>query len=904
MRGGTPCGRPRSLQRLHQIGYFRYLLVPFIILALVFIVTPGHARAASVVPSLQVNAGFGTRYRDENWIPVQVTLKNTGADFNGTLSVAASLPPFLAQSNAVPTSSYQLPIVLPNGTQKQVTLNMPLYYDVESVVANLLDGSGNVVVSQTTKLNPLLPTEVFVGILSDATSGFGPLNAAPLPVQGGSVALDFLNAGSLPVVPALLKNFDMLVMDNFTTGSLSAAQLAALQTWVRQGGILLLVGGPEADRTLAALPAGLLPGTVNGVTSIAARTALLPPGWPTALPGQGAVPGSVSLSLVASQLVPASGAQVVYASGKTPLMAQAQEGQGRVLYLAYDPTLEPVLSWQGASLLWEGILLRGLGDGLLAHASTSSSGAGPQQPVLAARMSTLLQSLLPNTVPSPGWGLGILLIGYILLLGPVRFLLITLFKRRDWSWRIVLSSIVIFSLLSYTLALKQKGSTIVSNSISVAMLGQDGAPASITTYVGVFVPNEGNFQVHIPGNGLVQPSPEALYTATTGNASASVASPAAVVASQGGNAVNLQGVDIWTMHSLLSQQNRQVRSGLTSQLTVQNGALVGTVTNTLGYTLSDAFLLLPNNALSLGRIAAGATKHIKLTLNSSAFPSNFTMSDLIDQLTNSPDILHLPAQPKTAWQRHLSMLYALDDEGSYGASSLVFADQCNLPVPILPTPLCTGSGSASNSLFSSDITPGWEFTTTRESDPLLVPGAPVTLIGWVNTALDAANAATVDNSATAGFHETLVQAPLAVHLASSSNLLPDYISSCVVDVAASKVQVQLPGVYSFSTGSMTFEFAVPTGAAHLSGLTITGPDVSLDAQGNTPMSYDMLPFRLYNWQNHAWDSISFNQGTFSSSDVRSYISAGGRVLLQLNNQDKTLGSFVFGKPLLSLQGDL
>lgn len=885
----------------YKTNYF--LLASCVALALLFIVTPGRAHAASPGPSMQVNAGFGTRYRDENWIPVQATLNNTGADFNGTLSVAASLPPFLARGNAVPTSSYQLPIALPNGTQKQVTLDLPLYYDVESVVVQLLDGSGNIVISQTAKLNPLLPTEVFVGVLSDETSGFGPLNAAPLPLQGGSVALDFLNAGSLPSIPALLKNFDMLVLDNFTTGSLSAAQLAALQTWVRQGGTLLLAGGPEADRTLGTLPAGLLPGALNGVTPIGARTALLPPGWPTALPGQSAVPVSVSLALVVSQLAPASGAQVVYASGKTPLIVQAQKGQGRVFYLAYDPTLEPVLSWQGASLLWEGILLRGLGDGVLAHASTSSS-AGPQQPILAARMSTLLQSLLPNTVPSPGWGLGILLIGYILLLGPVRFLLITLFKRRDWSWRIVLSSIVVFSLLSYALALRQKGSTVVSNSISIAVLGQDGAPASITTYVGVFVPNEGNFQVHIPGNGLVQPSPETLYTATSGSASASVASPATVVGTQSGNDVNLQGVDIWTMHSLLSQQDRQLHQGLTSQLTVQHGALVGTVTNTLGYALTDAFLLLPNAALKLGNMPAGATKHVKLTLNSSPFPSNATMADLIDLVTNSPDFLHLPAVPETTWQRHLSMLYALDDEGSYGASSFVFEGKCNLPVPVLPTPLCTSSGSASNSLFSYDITPGWESTTTRVTDPLLVPGAPVTMIGWVNIALDSASAATVDNSPTAGFHETLVQAPLAVNLASASNLLPDYIPSRVVDVAASNVQVQLPGVYSFSTGSMTFEFAVPTGGLHLSGLTIAGPDVSLYAQGNTPMSYDTLPFHLYNWQTSAWDSISFNQGSFTTSDVRSYISAGGRVLLQMTNQDKTLGAFVFGKPLLSVQGDL
>src|SRR5579859_1674666 len=221
-------GYGRGLPPPWPFGHHRYFLVLLALslaLAFLFIVTPGHARAAGAVPSLQVNAGFGTRYRDENWIPVQVTLSNTGADFNGTLSLSASLPPFLAQDNTVPASSYRLPIALPNGTQKQITLTIPLYYDVQSVVVNLLDGNGNVVVSQTAKLNPLLPGEVFVGILSDATAGFGPLNAAPLPVQGGAVALDFLNAGSLPSIPALLKNFDVLVLDNFTTGSLSVVQL-------------------------------------------------------------------------------------------------------------------------------------------------------------------------------------------------------------------------------------------------------------------------------------------------------------------------------------------------------------------------------------------------------------------------------------------------------------------------------------------------------------------------------------------------------------------------------------------------------------------------------------------------------------------------------------------------------
>ena len=65
---------------------------------------------------------------------------------------------------------------------------------------------------------------------------------------------------------------------------------------------------------------------------------------------------------------------------------------------------------------------------------------------------SLLQAFLPDTFPSILFIL-ILLLSYIVVLGPVRFLLVRRLKRRDWSWRITLIAILVFSLLSYGLAL-------------------------------------------------------------------------------------------------------------------------------------------------------------------------------------------------------------------------------------------------------------------------------------------------------------------------------------------------------------------------------------------------------------------------------------------------------------------
>lgn len=905
----------------------------FALVLLLFFALPTNALAHTVTggPSLQVSAGFETHYRDGNWVPVQITLHNDGPDFSGNLSLTASNPQYVLQNDPSTSLSYQFAINLANGARKQVTMYLPLYSGMQNVTVKLLDSNGNAVGTQTASLNPLSPGDVFVGILSDQSTGFGPLSTAPLPNQSGSVIVEFLNASTMPSMADILKNFNVIVLDDFTTSNLSQAQLAALQTWVNRGGNLIVSGGPEWRRTISALPAGLRPVAVSGTSTIPAGTSLLPFGAPrVGRLGQNTVLDSVRSPVTVStaSLVDPRKSEVVLSSGATPLIVQARLGQGSVSYLAFDPTLEPLLGWQGASVFWEGLLLRGLGDQLLANSSIFP-GTGPYniqgQQLLAGRMSGLLQSFLPNTLPSP-WTLAILLIGYILVLGPVRLLLVRRLKRRDWSWRIVLSSVVIFSFLTYGIALEEKGTSILSNSISVAQLGQSGSATHITTYLGVFVPSQGNFQIHIPDSSLVQPSADSLAFYQSGPVSSSGQSTTSIASVQNGTDVNLRDASIWTLHTIVSEQDRQLHQGLASHLSLQNGVLVGTVTNTLSYPLSDAYLLMPNNALRLGHLAAGQTKQIVLKLSNAPLNPGQTLADLIVQMSGSaypygpyPYGTGNGVQAQSEWQRHLSILLTLDGKGYYGFP-------CPGPCPIAATNQqayqaqgligalgaiggnVTSSGSVG---YSANINlvpllpfPGGPLAFDNNHDALLVPGSPVTLIGWANSSLDSTNAVTINDISPTGLHETLVQAPLSVDLAGTLNLPPSFIPSQLIDVEGSGVQVQIPGSYAMTTGSMTFEFAVPNIASlQISGLTISvSSGANQSASGIVTSSPNILPFRLYNWHSGSWNAISLNQGNFTTQNASAYIGPGGRVLLQLVNKDNSLGTLVFGNPTLNLQG--
>src|SRR3989440_3164409 len=862
-------------------------------------------------PAFQVNAGLNARYRDGNWVPVQISLSNNGPDFSGMLSIAAPSP-FGGPGNL--TSTYRKTITLANGAQKQVTMYVPLNFgapgSTQSIKINLLDDNGNVVRSQTSTLTSVGENDVFVAVLSDQNLGFNPLYSISLPNQGGSMVVEPLNASTMPDTTSILKNFNLIVLDNFTTSNLSNDQLAALQTWVNQGGALIEVGGPEWRRTLSTLPTSLLPVTINGTSTLPAGTHLLPIGGPTGGdPRQGTMPGTVNAPVIVSTATLAQAnngdlqSATILAASSTPLIVQAHQGQGIICYLAFDPTLAPIINWPGAGVLWKGLVLRALGDGVL----NSSNNFALGKPLQTGGLAGLLQNLLAHAPPSP-WLLLVLLLGYLIILGPVRFLLVRWRKRRDWNWRIVLSSIIIFSLLSYGLAIQQKGEAVLSNRVSIIQLNQGGSSAHITTYLGTFVLNQGDYQLHISGNSLIQPSPGQQLN----NGQSTDAEPITTITpGQNGTDVNLQGVNFSTVSSLLSEQDLKMHGGIPAQLTLANGLLTGTVTNTLSYSLRDVYVLMHNNFVRIGDLPSGRSAQVHLELNNSPADPDMTLADQIAQSYQLPTPYSATAgngsSPQNELQRHLAILSALSGGGGYSYTSCG-SGSCtgNSVVTSYPPRLKAGG------VFFSG---GPGLGTTNGSDPLLVAGSPATLIGWAdqsNQPTDTTNNVTVNGANPSGLQETLIQAPLNINFSGTLNLPPNFITGQLINAQGNSVQIQSAGAYTLTTGSLTFEFIVPQ-KLQASNLTISEPSnlsqvlgsFALPGSGAGPLvDANNLRASLYNWQTRSWDTFTLSSFSFSTIDTGAYIGQGGRVLLQLGNQDSTVGTIYFGKPSLDLQGSI
>ncbi len=866
------------------------LVLVALVLALVAVLRSTPASTTATKPTFQVSAGFDGRYKNGTWIPVHVALSNTGADFTGTLSINPS-------STLAPLSTstlYQSSITLPTDAQKQITLYIPFNSagDYQNLTIRLLDTRGRLIQAQSALLHALDANDVFIGLLSDQPNDFGTLNSVDLPNRNATVVTAALNARNFPTTAAALDNFALLVLDNFTTSSLNNDQLVALQAWIERGGVLVEVGGLSWLRTLAPLPADLLPVNITTTSALPDGISLLPLSGPSSTQVSETLAAPIPISAAEPTTTPADTiTTTLLSTGTTPLLVQRQQGHGLLYYLAFDPTLEPLAGWRGTPLLWQNLLLRSLGEQALPAnsgepvlpASGSANGTlMPDIPLISVSMQNLLLALLPHTLPLP-WPLIGLLIGYLLVLGPLRALVLR-WLGRHWSWHIVLSSFVVFSGVAYGLALHEKHTTIASASISILQLNQDGAPAHITTYAGVLLPDQGNFQVTIPDATLTHILPQEVATNTL------LPQQTAISGGPHGSQVALNGQHSWMMHMLIAEQDRQISGNVASNLTLAHGTLNGTLTDTLPYSLSDTYILTNEGYIHFGPLRAGQTRAIDSTFRRMD-DSNATLVDQIasDNGLATPYDLSIESQKaKTLQQQHIAMLTALSGELSQFTCGL---NNCSLKNSALPQ----------QKPFADPV-----LLSTPSYDPLLAANTAATLIGWASQQPDATNTISVNGALTDGIHQVFVQVPLAIHATNALNIPPNILSAQLAAVQGDNVQMQ-PGLYLMNTGSVTFDLALPPGIdvqqhALTASLMPYPPDgiYLLGAAGiRTVADIQRLHLSVYNWQTRTWDITPLRLYTFTVQQ-RAYIGPGQRILFKVENQNALLGTFIFGTPIVQL----
>lgn len=538
--------------------------------------------------NMKAEAGFDGYARVGQTLPLRVRVENTGPQVKGTLEVAARQNGFRVL--------YTREAVLPRGSKKLFTMYIP-HDDGTGYQVRLVADGKQLAVEKVRRPVLLEAREVVIGVLASEPSTLNHVAAIKLPGGRNRVTVIHLQPEHIPEKSLAMDHLDVLVMNDFPSSSLSQTQLAAVQSWVERGGMLVLAGGPNWQKTLSPLPGALLPVKVTGSKTVHGLPTLERQVGQKLAAGEGYVISEGRLH---------RGTALV-AEGDTPVVVQAPLGKGNLVYLAFDLALVPFASWAGNEPLWLDLLTRA--D---PHHMITAPDAMMEEIGRRGNLGWVLRNIPGSDLPSTRL-LGGMLLLYILVLGPGIYLVLKRFDRREWGWVAVPAVAVVFFAMSYLAGFKGKDRDVFTNIISVVWLEPGSEYAQVNSGVGVFAPTRRSYHLDLVEEKLVTLLETGMEHTMQGPGGGNDQGPVIATVRQGQNTrVDFADSTRWTMRCIRTEDIIPKPGDIEARLQSIDGKISGTVVNRTGTTLTDCAVISLYGYQRLGELAPGAAARVDI----------------------------------------------------------------------------------------------------------------------------------------------------------------------------------------------------------------------------------------------------------------------------------------------------
>jgi hypothetical protein len=402
-----------------------------------------------------------------SWAAVEVDLQNDGPAIQGELRMDGG-----SQSNA----RFAMAVDLPTGSRQTYVLHVQPPSFGRTVKVDLVSGD-QVVDSVSVAYLVHDSTQLVVGVLAERPQALVSQIKLPANPLGAAAAVIPLTIADLPERAEGWGVLDRLVWQDVDSNQLSSLQLDALRRWLAAGGRLTIVGGSGGIGTLSAFPDDLLPYRPTATLDLdpASLVSLLGP-----LPI-----GAAELPAMAGAL---ARGRALATSGDRAVAAELTYGSGRVTLLGFDPTTRWLAESKSVDALWRAALPARSADGVQFFDDSPLVQAVYQLPLLA----------LPPTS-----GLLILIGAYIVIIGPINYLVLKRMDRRELAWITMPVLVLAFTAASFGYGFFLRGTDVVVNEVAIVRGAPDATEATAQVYFGVFSPTRATYQVLVPQGALL-----------------------------------------------------------------------------------------------------------------------------------------------------------------------------------------------------------------------------------------------------------------------------------------------------------------------------------------------------------------------------------------------------------------
>ncbi len=556
---------------------------------------PGVAAAASpsAVPSptaspepaglaMDARALLQGHARPGSWMAISVGLSNDGPPIVGELRLVGGTQNL---------TRFSVPVDLPTTSRKSYSLYVQApAFGQTTDVALVVDEK--IVARRQVAFALHDVTQLVVGVVAEKPGNIVAALNRTIDPSSPRPAVVALVPSDLPSRPEAWAPLDRLVWQDVDAGQLTTEQLAALRTWVAAGGRLTIVGGSAGTGVLGGFPDELLP--YRPATTLDVD--------PSALIGLvgGSVPaGAAAIPALAGELIHG---RALASSGDRTIAAEASYGSGGTALVGFDPTSAWLADSARGDAVWARIV---------------PSRTSQRTPFLAADDSPLvnLLSTLPSLALPSIEGLLALLLAYILLVGPVNYLVLRRLDRREWAWLSIPLLIVGFTGAAFAIGATLRGSEVIVNQVAVVRAAPGTDAAQATVYLGVFSPSRSSYDVTV-GTG-------ALLSAPLNDPTGQSAGQGLDVVQADPASVRQLSVGYGTLRAIRAEAPVSAPS-VTGTLRLEGGRLKGTLKNASSTALASPAVVFGQSVATLPDLAPGASADIDVAVSSTQFGASLS----------------------------------------------------------------------------------------------------------------------------------------------------------------------------------------------------------------------------------------------------------------------------------------
>lgn len=559
-----------------------------------------HINTASAAPQLEVKAEVGVDNTIKFYtpLPLKLTITNNGSTFSGDLVIDAAIT-YSAGSAMV------YPLDVAEGETKTITLyldglsesfsyqspNWSLYTFYEGGIekGKVVDFTGD------KNIRPKYGYDGDSTYIFTYTENSDRLAALLRLNQFAQNSIDIFHLNQIPNYdfPTNAKGFamaDIFVVDEMNIADLSEEKQQAIFGWVENGGILLVGASDQVERSMGIFSKHL-------PLNITSEKATVTKGALELLSNGGIFTEDIEVYKATER----DGSTSILADGETILASSIDLGDGQIIQTTFSLGDQPLSTMDGYGKLLSEILKLQTNPmyGWYGGHKLDSIGYELKEK----------NELFPSfQVTTPA--LIVTIIIYILLIGPVLYLLLKKIDRREHAWWIIPVVSIVLTLCIFIVAAKDR---ITNSQINQSVFYKVTGNSLSGYYVESILTNRG-------GDFIFNMDEHTSAFATRGYSGATsdkLHEDSYVVEHANGSTIHLRDVNYWSVQSIIGETNIPNVGNFDIDLTVKDSKVEGTIKNNFPFRIKDVAIWSGQRQIEIGDIEPNESIEVSKKLSSS-----------------------------------------------------------------------------------------------------------------------------------------------------------------------------------------------------------------------------------------------------------------------------------------------